>query len=387
MSWKDIIHFQPSEIQYHLNRCPRKRSFEKHFYESSIIITILSHAFKNSLYCDAEMKAAIGQAHDSKVKLYHFLVEPLDPGQFGVETDYASLVGLSYTEQKTVILSKITSELDVKKPLESISAPFTFGWTTSYTIGVVPGSENTPSFVHSESKKDHAQRLNACREMAERLTADLKTRSYNVREGYLRTLERYLSDLPMAAGVGNFIVADCEARVLRGMFEADADILSRDFAERLNRILELNTALRPYYEGVGRFYDDVKRGTLSEPLPRDAVESFAREVADHTPNVFESDVSTALLEVQHAPTLEMVPGKADDELSSSLLPRPDPIDAPDPVKLHNYGQASTVNAIYAAFLKGKDISSSVKGWDDIAQSLSRHAGPVIEWLRNYLPPA
>lgn len=365
---------------------PAQTYFEKHFYESSVIITILSNASKNSLYCDAEMKAAFCQARDSNAKLIHFLVEPVEPSQFGIEMDYVSLVGLSHTEKRTAILSAIASAAEVPKPLESISAPFTFGWTASHRIGVLAGPENTPSFFHSESEKDHSQRLNACREMATRLTADLKSRSYNVREGYLRTLERYLSDLPMAAGDGNFIVADCEARVLRGMFEADADTLSRDFAERLNRILELNTALRPYYEGVGRFYDDVKRGTLSQPLPRDAVEGFAREIAEHTPNVFESEVSTALYEVQHAPTLEVASRKPHDESSSTLVPRPDPIDAPDPVKLHNYGQASTVNAIYAAFLKGRDISSAVKGWDDIAQSLSRHAGPVIEWLRSYFPP-
>lgn len=368
------------------DQIPAQTYFEKHFYKSAIVITVLSNAFKNSLYCEAEMKAACSRVRDANTKLIHFLVEPLEPSQFGVETDYVSLVGLSHAEQKIAILSAIASKPQVQKPIESISAPFTFGWTSSHRIGVVAGPENTPSFFHSESEKDHAQRLNACREMTERLTADLKTRSYNVREGYLRTLERYLSDLPTVPGFGNFIVADCEARVLRGMFEEDADALSRDFAERLNRILELNTALRPYYEGVERFYDDVKRGTLSQPLPRDAVEGFAREVAEHTPDVFQPEVSTALVEVRHGPMLEASPDKPREGASSSLLPRPDPIDAPDPAKLRNYGQASTVNAIYSAFLKGKDISSAVQGWDDIAHSLSRHAGPVIEWLRNYLPP-
>jgi hypothetical protein len=69
----------------------------------------------------------------------------------------------------------------------------------------------------------------------------------------------------------------------------------------------------------------------------------------------------------------------------ALAPRPDPIDAPDPVNAHDYGRASTVNAIYATFLKGKDLATAVKGWDEIAQKLGEHAGPAIEFLKVFLP--
>lgn len=332
------------------------------------------------------MTAAKKLSCKAKARLIHLVVQQIDSNLLEiVDADCVSLVGLSRAEQKVAILSAIAPGLQLQQPCESISAPFTFGWTASQRIGIVGGPENTPNFYHAGSEEDHRQRLTACREISHRLIADLKARSYNVRDGYLWALERYLSDLPTAPGVGNFILADCEARVLRGMFEEDANTLSRDFAERLNRILELNTALRPYYEGVRRFYDDVKRGTLSEPLPRDAIENFSREVAEHTPDVFEPEVSAALVEVRHGPMLEPV-HTSRAEPSSCLTPRPDPIDAPDPAKLHNYGQASTVNAIYSAFLKGKDISSAVKGWDDIAQSLSGHAAPVIEWLRHFWPP-
>ena len=67
------------------------------------------------------------------------------------------------------------------------------------------------------------------------------------------------------------------------------------------------------------------------------------------------------------------------------MPRSDPLEAPDPAKLHEYSIASSLNAIYSAFLKGKDVYAAVKGWEDVAHSLSEHAAPVIGWLKDFLP--
>jgi hypothetical protein len=38
-----------------------------------------------------------------------------------------------------------------------------------------------------------------------------------------------------------------------------------------------------------------------------------------------------------------------------------------------------------AFYKGKDMAAAIKGWDEAAQKLGEHAGPVIEFLKNFLP--
>lgn len=219
------------------------------------------------------------------------------------------------------------------------------------------------------------------------MAADLKGHSHNVRSAYYVTLGRYLSDLPSGSGFGNFLLADCEARTLRGMFEEDAAVLNRDFAERLNRILELHMALRPYYDGVERFYSDVRRGTLSEPLPLDAINNFVREVRKHTPDIFEPDVPAAFDAIgdQQLPQPTPASGRSDANITeTTVVPRADPIEVPDPEKTHSYSQASTVNNSYSAFLKGKDISTAVKGWDDTAHTLAQHASTVIDWLKNYL---
>jgi len=34
---------------------------------------------------------------------------------------------------------------------------------------------------------------------------------------------------------------------------------------------------------------------------------------------------------------------------------------------------------------GKDLAVAVKGWDEIAQKLGEHAGPVIAFLKGFLP--
>ena len=195
---------------------------------------------------------------------------------------------------------------------------------------------------------------------------DLKGRSHNFRKSYEVTLERYLSDLPSGPGSGNFLLADCEARTLRGMFEEDAPILNRDFAERLNSILELHMALRPYYEGVERFYVDVKRGSLSQPLPLDAINEFSHEIRKHTPEMFEPDVPATLdairdQELPPSVSNSDIPEETAAQTQNTVVPRADPMEAPDLEKMQGYGQASTVNNVYPVFLRGKDISLAAKG--------------------------
>jgi hypothetical protein len=138
---------------------------------------------------------------------------------------------------------------------------------------------------------------------------------------------------------------------------------------------------------VERFYNDVRRGTLSQPLPLDAINGFVNEVRKHTPAIFEPDVTAAFkaIEDQQISQPTTAVGHSDASVAeTTIVPRADPIEAPDPKKMHSYGQASTVNNLYSAFLKGKDISAAVKGWDDTAQMLGQHAASVIEWLKNYL---
>ncbi len=131
----------------------------------------------------------------------------------------------------------------------------------------------------------------------------------------------------------------------------------------------------------------MKSGALTRPLPKDAVEGFVATIREYTPDAFEPDVSEGLAKVDNEfapPPDDQRPTEPRSDDGATLKPRPDPIDAQDTRKAHDYGMASSINAVYRAFLKGKDMSSAIKGWDEIAQKLGEHAGPVIEFLKNYL---
>jgi len=308
-------------------------------------------------------------------------------------------------EQNAALAAEIER---LKKPLpapaENVSAPFSFGWNAAHRVAIVAGPLNVPVFPHVGSDRDHRERLDACRKTAARLAADLAAQKFNVRGAYRETLDRFLEELPAKRGAGNFLLADCEARTLRGLFEEDAAFLPRELGERLNRVLEFTIALRPFYEGVGRFYDDVKSGALSKPLPRDAIEGFVATVRERSPEVFEPEVSQSLERVEErlsAESTASVPpthvmltlnahegayhvGSTVSASGATLSPRPDPMHAPDPTKARAYGITSSINAIYATFLKGKDLAQAVKGWDEIVQKLGEHARPVIEFLKAYV---
>ncbi|MBM3550602.1 MAG: hypothetical protein FJX45_02315 [Alphaproteobacteria bacterium] len=308
-----------------------------------------------------------------------FATLPVDPREKDVAEQNARLARRIVELRK----SSGSGEKPLPNPIESISAPFDFGWNNAHRVTVIAGPQNTPVFPFAGSDRDHHDRLDACRKTVERLIADLAAQRFNARPDYRLVLETYLEELPAAPGSGNLLLADAEARVLRGLFDEDVNILARALAERLNRILEFHIALRPYYPGVGRFYDDVRSGALSAPLPRDAIAGFVEVVREYTPDIFEPAVSRGIDKVEEdfaphpaAPAPQLEPGV--------LAPRPDPIDAPDPEKAQAYSLTSTINAVYRVFLNGKDMAAAIKGWDEAARKLGEHAGPVIEFLKNYL---
>jgi hypothetical protein len=353
--------------------------------KSKRIVALLSPEYEKSDHCQAEWAAAYNRDPSGKKRvLIPLLLRETALNSLAGQVVYKSLVGLTSEARKKAILEAIAAKAPLPKPAENVASLFAFGWNASAKITILAGPQNTPVFPHAGGKEEHEQRLAACRKTVERLLAALRAQRYNARRAYLETLEFYLDDLPTAPGDGNLLLADSQARNLRGIFEDDASVLPRDFAEQLNRVLEFHMALRIYYPGVGRFYEDVKSGRLSQPLPKDAVESFTRTVEEHTPEVFEPEVSSGLQEAElSAPIADRAEQSASTE-PAPITPRPDPLGELDPVKAHDFGVASSINALYEAFLKGKDLSQAVKGWDELAHKLGENAGPVIAWLRGFL---
>ena len=270
-------------------------------------------------------------------------------------------------------------------PLEHISGPFTFGWNSAAKIGIVSGPQNVPVFLFAAGEADHRQWLIACQTSVQRLIADVKARRFhNVRDDYLAVLERYADDLPIAPGVGNFVLADQEARIVRDLFAVEAHILPAPFAARLKAFLQFNIALRAFYPEVERLYDAVRNGHLEAPLPWDKVEEFGRAVVENTPRVFEPEVSAGLRDVErHPPIAKLAPEdvRSDSEI---ITPQPDPLGVLDPKKSRSFSVASTINGIMKVVSKGKAAGASIDGWENIGHKLGEIAQPVIDWLASFL---
>ena len=273
------------------------------------------------------------------------------------------------------------------KPVANVPSSFSYEWTSAGRLAVAAGPQNVPVFPYSTSEMDHARGLETSRNLAARLFDDLHTRRVNVRREYGNALARYRDDLPPRPGEGNFMLADAQARILRGMFAADADTLSAPMASQLKVLLEHHIGLRNFYPEVEEFYGAVRNGRLEQPLPQDAVDGFERTVRKHTPDVFERDVSLSLQEVERQqPAIELPAKDVRAREPGTILPPPDPLGELEPRKSRSFGIASSINSLYGAFLKGKDSPRAVEGWSELAHSLGEYAGPIMEWLKNFLPP-
>lgn len=360
------------------------REMQDGLSRSTQLIALLSPDYEKSDHCRAEWAYAYNRDPSGRERLLiAFLVRETQLNALAQQIVYKSLIGLTQEQRKAAILAAVAPRKPPPAPVENVSAPFSFGWTPSAKLSVVAGPQNTPVFPFANNAADHSFRLDACRKEAGRLAKLLRGGEFNVRSGYSRTLDEYLEDLPTAPGQGNLLTSDFAARTLHGLLVEDADFLAVELKQRLSRVLEAHASLRNYYPSLGQFYADVKSGRLTQPLPIDAVEGFVRTVEEHTPDVFEENVSHELHKVEREPEAP-APSPAAAAEATPTLP-PDPLAGVDPKKSHDFSIASSVNALYKAFLNGKDVSQSVKGWNEIAHELGENAGPVIDWLKSFLP--
>ena len=285
------------------------------------------------------------------------------------------------------IKAHLPKERELPRPLPDVPSAFTFGWNASARISIVAGAQNAVVFPFAPNAGDHVSALDASRRLVERLLADLKTRRINcTRLDYQQALERYADDLPTTPGSGNLMLADAEARMLRDLFAAEVDILSPGFAARLKIILQQHIALRAFYPEVARFYDAVQSGHLERPLPEDAVADVSRTIAANTPRYFEPEVSDGLRQVaRDAPQVTLSPDDVAGHGGATIQPPPDPLGQLEPAKSRSFSVASAINSLWKTFLKGKDIPEAAEGWGKVADTLGENVGPVLDWLKDFLP--
>ncbi|MGO8739032.1 hypothetical protein, partial [Rhodoblastus sp.] len=252
-----------------------------------------------------------------------------------------------------------------RKAVPNVTSVFAFRWNEAHRIALSSGPQNLPVFPYQRNEADHRRRLEAERTLVERLISDIAQKQSNIRPDYLESLRQYASDLPEAPGTGNILLADAEARILRALFESEADFLPQGFAARLKVMLEQHIALRAFYPEVERLYLDVRKGRLEEPLPQDAVEKTTRTIAENTPNFFEPEVMVGLREVEREPPrISLSDEDVAAHASGVILPPPAPIGTLDPKKSRDFMTAATFNKIYEVAESGDKIASGLAGWGD-----------------------
>jgi hypothetical protein len=269
------------------------------------------------------------------------------------------------------------------RPLDNVPSPFSFDLSPSGTIVLSTSAANWPIFSNSSSVVDHTNRLDACRTLGGDLVSDLESGRYQAREEYKDGLERYLERLPEKPGGGNILLADAEARTLRNLFAAEADILSIPFASKLKTFLEQHIGLRVFYPDIAKFYRDVQTGKLEQELPLDAIEGFVKGVQDSTPEIFDPSVAATIegsaddaQQSFDAPEL----GFQNDTRSTAPMPPRDPLGELDPKVSSDFTFAGAANGIWRAFLQGEKVYKAFEGWRLAGENLQPHVARILHWL-------
>jgi hypothetical protein len=286
-------------------------------------------------------------------------------------------------------LERRTTPSELPPPLPDVDSPFTYGWNPKLRVEVIAGAQNLPFYRFFRSEEEHRKTLESCRIGADRLLKSLRDRNYgnSVPRAYAERLAYYVEDLPRAAGVGNILLANDQGRILHDMFLADADMLPADFASALKAVIANQFALNDFYDLVRRHNEAVNSGNWRQPFPFEAAQSFFGAVEDNTPDLFEREVGEGLRQVEQA----VSPASRAPELTSGVAaavgPPPLPPGTPNAEHSRQRQIATAANALWAVFLKGKDLPVALEGWTQAAHRLGENIGPILDFLRRLGAPS
>jgi hypothetical protein len=143
-------------------------------------------------------------------------------------------------------------------------------------------------------------------------------------------------------------------------------------------------ALRVFYPGIARFYDDVRFGR-TDPLPIDAAEKITA-IVQEAPEIFDPTIGQALAGA--APPLPASSTPAPGNATGTIEPPPDLLGTLPTEKAQGYLRAGVINRLFAAFQRGETLNKNSEAWTKMAGRLIPHVRPIIEWLNSFLagPP-
>jgi hypothetical protein len=114
------------------------------------------------------------------------------------------------------------------------------------------------------------------------------------------------------------------------------------------------------------------------------VELVRAVIDEYTPDQFDPSVGRELAkeEVSAPP----IAGEREAAVSNSSTPQPppDPIGSVDRAQSRDQLVARSLNGLWSAFLRGKDIVPNIEGWRRAYESLEPTIRPVLDYLRQSL---
>ena len=356
---------------------------------SSRLIAVLSPDYEASKHCQSEWNAAYHEDPDgSRRKLIGFLTRETELNKLAKQFVYKDLIGLGDDAFRSAVVEAIRAAMaGAPPPAARSKTPFDYGWTKTGKMTVLGDGMDHVSVPLNRSPADAKKRLEAAKALARELADDYRDgrlKNCFVRPEFIRHLDRYAEKIPSETD-GNIYLSDSEARSLRTLFENDVKSgLDDGFAARMRTLLEHHQGVRPYFPDLNTFYQDVRTGQLSEPLPLDAMAKAERVVAAHTPHVFMPDVSGSLAQVEQAKpeapeASEAESNEAAPTLTSMTLP-PDPIADIDPERAAQQAKAGALNRIWKVLLR---VEKGAKGIERVEKAISDYGkviGPIVKWL-------
>ena len=138
--------------------------------------------------------------------------------------------------------------------------------------------------------------------------------------------------------------------------------------------------MNAFYDLVQRHNEAVGAGNWSQPFPLEAAKVFFGVVDENTPRLFEPEVGHGLHRVEQA---EPPAAAAEPRASppSAIQPPPLPPGAPDAEHSWQRQMATSINALWETFLRGRNLPLNSTAWREVAEKLGENARPVLDFLR------
>lgn len=356
---------------------------------SNRFIVLISPDYENSDHCRAEWAAIYNKDPSGRKRiLLPFLVRQTQQNSLSAQRVYISLLGLNKDERRDRILEVLkrpvqpwSAEPELE-PRKNITEVTSFEWPEDSRISISSASPLPPEFPYSTSKDDHTDRLNAAKNQAVNLANLLASQRYETQDELREAVRRYIELLPTEhLENSNLLEADNEARFIRSLFKSEFETMGNVLRARLQIFLEAHQGLRVFYPGIRSFYNDVRKGQITEPLPLDAAQNLVGGIREYTPDSFDPEVAENFSRERSVSSSSLHPDISTGDIANSAGPKPppDPIAEIDPKQASDVTLASKTNSLWKVIVEKSEEGSKLA--ENAQKIYDRLKGPVGEILR------